>query len=170
MVGWNHDNVRWKPKNCVCCGKEFVPKSGVNKFCSESCKGKEKYLAGKVTTQSQYKNISGNWLRYTSRLLYFGGRKRDKLTRDILLRKLEEQDYKCALSGIPLTCQLEKGERFPFNASVDRIVAGGSYTEDNIQLVCKCLNSWRSNTPVEDFIAICKAVAEHNKDQGNAVK
>ena len=165
MPGWNHESAKWKDKECVVCKKPFTPKSGINKFCSGTCKGKWKYLTGSVTTASQYEGISGNWDRYLSRLMYFDGRKRDNLSREILLKKLKEQDYKCALSGLPLTCLLEKGKKHPFNVSIDRIVAGGPYTEDNIQLVCKALNSWRADTDLGVFISMCTAVAEHNKER-----
>ena len=158
-----------KLKECVVCKDEFKPRTASNKFCSPQCKGKWKYITGTYSTENQYKAISGNWTKYVSRLMYHGGRKRDQLNRDILLRKLEEQDYKCALSGIQLTCQLEKGTKFPYNASIDRIQAGGSYTEDNIQIVCRSLNSWRADTSVEDFVAICRKVAEH-ADKSEEVK
>ena len=163
MAGWNHSKANWKPKVCVVCEEEFLPKSGVHKFCSESCKGKHKYQTGVVTTKSQYKEISGNWKRYLSRLLHSGGDKRKDLSVGILLSKLKSQNYKCALSGIELTCLLDVGTKYPFNASVDRVVAGGPYSEGNIQLVCRSLNSWRSDTSVEDFIEMCGKVYLHNK-------
>jgi hypothetical protein len=163
MSGWNHDNANWKQKECSVCKNLFTPKSGVHKFCSPECKGKWQYLSGRVTTESQYKNISGSWGRYLSRLMYAAGRKRDKLSKETLLKKLEEQNFRCALSGLPLTCLLEKGKKHPFNASVDRIIPGGSYTEDNIQLVCKALNRWRADTELEVFISMCKSVANYNK-------
>lgn len=166
MSGWNHTNANWKPKACAVCGGEFLPKSGAHKFCSEACKGKWQYISGKVTTGTQYELISGNWRRYLSRLIYSAGRKRDKLTREDLLDLLESQNYKCALSGLDLTCNLEVGKKFPYNASVDRIVPGGPYTKDNIQLVCSSLNSWRSDTDLETFIAMCKSVTEFQEGKG----
>lgn len=47
--------------------------------------------------------------------------------------------------------------------SLNRIEAGGSYTKDNIQLVCRAVNSWRSNMPLKDFIDVCKAVASYQE-------
>jgi hypothetical protein len=164
MAGWNHDKTQWKKKSCVVCETLFTPKSGPHKFCSEECKGRWQYISGKVTTESQYESISGNWSRYCSRLMYYGGRKRDKLTVEVILDKLSEQNYKCALSGLPLTCILKKGVKTPTNASIDRIEAGGPYSEDNIQIVCRALNHWRADTSIEDFVKFCKAVAE-NFDQ-----
>ena len=155
-------------RTCVCCGIEFLAKNRL--YCSDTCKGRYKYEVGAVTTKSQYENISGNWTRYLSRLLYAAGRKRDRLTREELLKLLECQNYKCAISGLDLTCQLEKGTRFWQNASVDRIDAGGLYTIDNIQLVCRAVNSWRSDMPLELFIKVCKAVANNNTQESLEVK
>ena len=162
MAGWNHANADWKPKECPVCGTSFTPKSGAHKFCSAPCKGKWKYLSGVMTTESQYALISGNWNRYVSRLLYYGGRKRDKLTANILLAQLEKQNYLCALSGVSLTCSLEKGTTCQTNASVDRIQAGGPYTADNIQIVCRALNQWRADTSVPDFVEWCRKVVQHH--------
>lgn len=156
------DCEKVKEKKCAVCENKFIPKSGVHKFCSEGCKGKWKYITGTHSTSNQYKKISGSWSRYTARLLYYGGRKRDLLSKEILLRKLKEQDYRCALSGIPLTCILEKGVKTQTNASVDRIQAGGSYTEDNIQIVCRALNHWRADTSIPDFIEWCRKVVDYS--------
>jgi hypothetical protein len=152
-------------KNCAECGGVYTPRTKVHKYCSDACRGAAKYTDGTVTTQRQYVQISGNWERYLSRLLYFNGRKRDLLTRDILMAQLLKQDYRCALTGTRLTCQLEKGKTFPTNASVDRVVAGGPYTADNIQLVCRAVNMWRSDLPVSDFVEWCRSVVAHNDKQ-----
>ena len=60
-----------------------------------------------------------------------------------------------------MTCNLELGTRFPRNVSVDRIKPGGPYTKDNIQLVCRALNSWRADSDLNEFIEMCRAVANH---------
>jgi hypothetical protein len=90
--------------------------------------------------------------------MYYGGRKRDALSREIILEQLEKQDYRCALSGVQLTCILEKGVTTQTNASIDRINAGGAYTSDNIQMVCVALNHWRADTAVPDFVEWCRKV------------
>lgn len=155
-----------KQKPCVVCSTLFTPSSGVHKFCSESCKGKWKYLSGHVTTHSQYKKISGNWERYFSRLLIHG--RKETLTRQDLLNQLEKQNGLCALSGVPLTCQLESGKRFTTNASIDRIKAGEEYSPDNIQLVCSALNSFRKDTQLDEFIWFCEQVTNYQKKKGGS--
>lgn len=164
MAGWGSFHT-FTPKKCALCSEKFTPKSGAHRFCGAKCKGAYKYTTGKVTTWTQYALISGNWKRYVARLMYFGGRKRDKLNREIILRLLEQQDYKCALTGIPLTCKLELGVACPTNASIDRIFAGGTYTENNIRIVCRAVNSWRSNIPTSEFVWWCQQVVNHNKDK-----
>jgi len=160
-VGGYRDSDKYKTVKCAVCDTTFKQRTWHHKYCSDTCKGKVKYVTGEVTTESQYKEISGNWDRYLSRLLYFNGRKRDHLTRDILKDKLKEQNYRCALTGIELTCLLEKGKRFRTNASIDRIVPGGEYSEDNIQLVCQAVNYWRSDLPVSEFVEWCRKVVEN---------
>lgn len=147
-----------KPRKCDVCEEVFMPCSGQHRFCSEECKGKWKYVTGQASTENQYRVISGNWNRYLPRLLYFGGRKRANLTREILLKILERQNYRCALTGRKLTCNLEKGVKFPTNASVDRIEAKGPYTEDNIQIVCRAVNGFRLDESIEDFVGWCRDV------------
>lgn len=163
MAGWHHDSANWKEKTCAACGALFKPRSGVNRFCTPACRGKWKYITGDGNTENQYKRISGDWNRYLNRLLRCAGEKRASLTRDDLLRQLEKQEYKCALTGRELTCRLEKGKSFQTNASVDRIVAGGPYTPDNIQLVCRAVNQWRGNIPLSEFVDWCKQVAAYSE-------
>ena len=104
--GW-HGNECFAVKDCVICGAEFKPKSGVHTV-------------------------------------------------------LEDQNGLCALSGIELTCKLEKGTKFLTNASIDRIEAGGPYIKENIQLVCTVLNKWRGDTDLQEYIWWYKKVAEYN--------
>lgn len=152
--------------SCAVCSGMFAQKNSRHKFCSSKCKGQWKYINKHVTTEYQYKKISGNWGRYMCRLMYYGGRKRDQLSKEIILAQLEKQNYKCALSGVELTCTLERGVVTPTNASIDRIQAGGSYAADNIQMVCKALNSWRSDTSVDDFVGWCRAVVNFQDQKG----
>jgi hypothetical protein len=156
-----HETGPTKNKFCAVCEAEFLPKSGSHKFCSTSCKGKWQYITGQASTEAQYEKINGNWSRYLSRLLYSSGRKEQNLTRELLFLKLQEQNYLCALTGLPLTCKLEKGTKTWTNASIDRITAGGPYTKDNIQIVCRGVNCWRSDQTIEEFVAICRKVVEH---------
>lgn len=152
-------------KTCPVCQTEFTPRSGVHKYCTETCKGKAKYLFGQVSTESQYASISGNWYRYFQRLLQKG---RKELTVQMLLDLLTKQKGLCALSGVPLTCTLEKGKRFKTNASIDRIQAGEEYSLENIQLVCSAVNSWRADTDLDEFLWFCKQITQFQERGENS--
>lgn len=160
MSGWHHNGV-FKEKPCAVCGASFMPKSGVNKFCSDRCRGKWKYITGENSTENQYRKISGNWHRYFQRLMSFKGR-RESLTEDILIALLVSQNYRCALSGVEMTCTLQKGVRTWTNASIDRINAGGPYEPGNIQLTCHAINLFRRELPVGEFVEWCKLVSRNN--------
>jgi len=45
-----------------------------------------------------------------------------------------------------------------------RLDAGGPYTINNIQLVCRAVISWGSDMLLELFIKVCKAVANNNQE------
>lgn len=157
--------IKNKTKKCLTCKTRFNVHSGNHKFCSVECRGdRSKYLS----TEHQYKTISGNWDRYFSRLV--NTRRGDQnrkirklLSRQRLLDIYNKQCGLCALSGIEMTCKLKRGTKFWTNASIDRIEPGGPYTVDNVQLVCSGLNSWRSSMPQSEFIEICRKVSEHNR-------
>ena len=162
MSGWHHikdGNVVFQLKSCEECGKDFQPKSGVHKFCSETCKRSYGYRH-RVTTEQQYENISGNWYKYCLRLITNTRRSLNYagLSIDDLLEILEEQDYKCAITGVPLTCTLEKNKKFRTNVSTDRIVAGGPYNKDNIRLTCSIVNKMRLDLSDEEFLYWCRMV------------
>lgn len=79
------------------------------------------------------------------------------ITGEDLLELYEKQNHKCALSGIEMTTLTQKGKCLN-NASVDRIVAGGDYSKNNIRLVCNHVNMMRSNLSDKDLINYCKAI------------
>lgn len=66
---------------------------------------------------------------------------------------LEDQDYRCALTGWELT---------PENCQGDHIVPlirGGGYGMDNVQLVVDVVNTAKHTMTNEEFIEMCNAVA-----------
>ena len=83
------------------------------------------------------------------------------MTKHDCVRILEKQNYKCALTGVDLTCLLIKGTITKTNASIDRIDPKGLYTEDNVQLVCAAINKLRIDMEVSEFIEWCEKVANH---------
>lgn len=64
---------------------------------------------------------------------------------------LEQQDYKCALSGLPISA-LEG------TASLDRIDSSKGYTYDNVQWLHKDINMMKRHYSQDYFIYLCKKV------------
>ena len=70
-----------------------------------------------------------------------------------LLRMLENQGYRCALSGEPLT---------PAGVNVDHIhpvKLGGRHELENLQLLTPEVNQMKGTLTQERFIELCKLVA-----------
>jgi 5-methylcytosine-specific restriction endonuclease McrA len=70
-----------------------------------------------------------------------------------LMKLLENQQYRCALSGVLL---------HPDNCSLDHILPvslGGSDSIDNLQWVSREVNKAKGNTDNNEFVLLCKRVA-----------
>lgn len=170
----NHDGkspnvVRYVPRfdypvrQCKFCREDFKAKQPSQIFCKPRCKIDNRIA--NMTTEEQYKILSGNLEKYMVTLLGRKPRKEDGLTKEVLLDLYAAQKGKCALSGVDMTFKREKGVRCPTNISVDRIEAGGKYSPDNVQLVCSALNKFRVDTPLNEYIDWCKKVAEFHAER-----
>ena len=87
--------------------------------------------------------------------------KRSRLTRSDLQNKLQQQEFKCALTGLPLT---------PQTAWLDHIDAkavGGCDDRDNVQIVLATVNRAKTTMTQSQFVAMCHAVARHCADTGD---
>ena len=150
-----------KTVSCITCQKEFVQNHHSHKYCAKACKRKAYQENGGVeSTARQYKLISGNWEKYFARLCSRSFR-RELLSKHDCVALLVAQDYKCALTGVELTCNLSVGNICKTNASIDRIEPTKGYTLDNVQLVCSVINKFRINTSIEEFVDWCKKVSDH---------
>lgn len=78
-----------------------------------------------------------------------------KITAKALLMLIEDQHYRCALSGVPLD---------PENAAIDHIIPvsrGGSHDMTNLQVLHENVNVSKRNMMPEEFIEMCVNVAKH---------
>jgi hypothetical protein len=67
---------------------------------------------------------------------------------DYLYQLLEEQDYKCAITGIVMNLRSNN----PYKVSIDRIDSNKPYSKENIHLICYAINSAKSTMNYFDFI------------------
>jgi hypothetical protein len=137
--------------NCTVCDKQFETFHPNSLCCSAEC-GKTNKI------NKKYLRLSGNWELYFKHLL---SKKESSVSAKELVELLKKQKGKCMLSGALLTCEKVKGKYVKTNASIDRIIAGGGYNIENIQLVCRAVNSFRHDLTISEFITWCKRVAKN---------
>ncbi len=80
------------------------------------------------------------------------------VTTNQILAQLEQQDFHCALTGIPLT---------PGNAQLDHIIPsrqGGEHTAKNVQILHEDVNRMKGAMIEADFIELCRQVVEHTNE------
>ena len=81
----------------------------------------------------------------------------ERVSKRALLGLLEEQRYRCALTGRELT---------PQDAQVDHIAPisrGGSQTMENVWILHHQVNAAKGTMTAEEFIALCEEVVRHHR-------
>jgi 5-methylcytosine-specific restriction endonuclease McrA len=87
-------------------------------------------------------------------------RRQERLTLNGIMAIIEDQQYRCALSGRLLT---------PEDAALDHILAltrGGRHELTNAQVLHKDINRAKGTLTNEEFIALCRDVVIHAIRQG----
>lgn len=152
----------WK---CKCdCGKELeIHSTSLTNGNSKSCGCSRNRPSFRY---SGYKDLSGVFWRTIVKRAGERGIEFDaNLTKEILYNILDKQNFKCALSGLPITLHRNyKEQRISQTASLDRIDSNKGYSEDNIQWVHKKINYMKNVLDELEFIELCKLVASKNKD------
>lgn len=70
---------------------------------------------------------------------------------------IEAQDGTCAITGIPFQYDTVADDE-EFLPSLDRIDSNGHYEEGNLQIVCRFINRWKSDSPDSEFRRLIHAV------------
>ena len=79
------------------------------------------------------------------------------LTLEDIINLWNAQQGMCALSNLPMQISDEE-----YDVSLDRIDSDKGYINGNVQLVIKQVNYMKQDYTQEDFINLCKIIAEHN--------
>ena len=147
---------------CKCGNESFVLASTLRKgksTCCRSC-GDEKH----------YKGVGNLSSTFFSRILE-GARVRNievSITKEQILELLENQNYKCALSGMDLimskTFSKDRTDKASSTtASLDRIDSTKGYTIDNVQWVHKHVNKMKNKFDQDYFIELCQKIVQRRK-------
>lgn len=81
----------------------------------------------------------------------------DELFEDYLEQLHEAQAGLCALSDLPLLRDGMEGHK-EHSMSLDRIDSNGHYEAGNLQIVCRFINRWKSDSDNEEFNQLLEAV------------
>lgn len=79
-----------------------------------------------------------------------------------LLQVYEQQDGRCALTGVEMTYLAGKG-RVNTNISIDRIDSSRGYIRGNVQLVCDIANRMKQDLPHEELKVWCQRILGYEK-------
>jgi hypothetical protein len=167
------DKRDWKNGKLLChiCGEYLDPEEfqshsdnkhrGNRDSRCKKCKQSQMKETRKLYSEEQK-------LHYLSIHRYNGAKDRAKkknipcdITAEYIKELYKKQNGKCAVSGIDMTLNLDKG-RSPYNISIDQINSKGGYTKDNVQLVCMAVNQLKSDFEMNDVLFICKSILSKN--------
>lgn len=132
--------------------------SGYRHMCMECSVQKQKTYYKTVGKAVIYSKLYGDYETYFNAQLNRRNRKKTLSVKDCI-DILNNQNKKCALTGLDFVLQANS----PYLPTLDRINAGGSYTKENVRIVCNAANSFRNKWSDQIFFEICKKVYENNK-------
>jgi hypothetical protein len=158
-----HRRTLWLCK-CECGTERYLTTNNLNYSNSCGC-----------STSTGYGELSGTFIeKFRGRLKKARIHIEWNLTPKYLWELLLSQNFKCALSGLPITILTRKqyteyrkndypqGKQIPStSASLDRIDSSIGYIEGNVQWVHKFINCMKREYSQKDFIFFCKRVAEN---------
>lgn len=156
------DSHTLRKYKCPICTKIFliIPKCAWKQQKCSECSHK----IGGLKNWKGTKDISGNYYRQ----LKHGAKRRNhqfNITIEYLQDLLEKQNFKCALTKLPIVCSRSFEKRLKTyseqTASVDRINNNIGYIEGNVQWVHKDINWMKQDYSNLDFINYCILVAKN---------
>ena len=89
------------------------------------------------------------------------------IDKDYILEILERQNYRCAITGFPLSRTSNKGD---YDLSIDRVDSDLGYEKDNVVLVCNRANIMKNIMPLDMFVWWCQAIANYDQDRRSRKK
>lgn len=149
---WNKGHLYWECK-CKCGTISYVATCALKAGNSLGCK------------RCKDKRLQRSAHRCLWSIIVSGAKQRSlilNVTFEEVFTLLEKQNYKCALSGLPISIasSVVGHRRNETTASLDRINNNQGYISGNLQWVHKDINFMKQDFENNQFIAYCKAVAK----------
>ena len=150
-------------KNCVVCGEEKTtarfykrPDGSIENTCR------------RCRTRAEYKlqnNSPSDYLRNIVAKAKYGAKKRDlawDINIDQVMQIWDEQNGRCALSGVLMQAAKDGKGRKDLNVSLDRIDQDKGYLFNprNVQLVCLRVNLMKHDMEEHDLYWWCQNIVE----------
>jgi hypothetical protein len=146
---------------CDCGTKKNVVGYSLTVGKTKACGCANRLVGKNNATWRGYEDISASFFKH----IKWSAEKRNlefKLTIEYLWELFLKQNKKCVLTGLDLT--------FPkyaldtsYNISLDRIDSSKGYIKGNVQWVDKRINFMKTTLDNQEFIELCKLVANQNK-------
>lgn len=142
---------------CTICNdtERYIRLYGLSNLSSKKCSACHRNLLSKPGTNA-YENA------YFSKVKSRAKKKKIPFTISIeeMFRKLEVQNFKCALTGLDINFYNRAGT---ITASLDRKDSSKGYLKNNIQWVLKDINTMKNVFSEEYFLSLCHKVLTHKK-------
>jgi hypothetical protein len=149
-------------RTCAKCGSAYPPtheyffkhsqrSDGFHSWCKPCCKE-----GNKRSIEKKYATFDGRISTFLSSCRRAAEKRGNEfsLTRNDFERMWEMQQGVCAYSGWPLALE----PNTPFSVSVERVDSRIGYTDENTVLVCRVINTMKSDIKPEMFYEACRAV------------
>lgn len=165
-----HSNGRYLFLCAVCKSREFRTVAGrIRSGHTKSCgciKGRKRRIGTEHVTGEYFGTVKKN-AESAGRVF--------SVTIEFLTELLIKQDFKCALSDMPISLHYRSRFRDPITgtcktflsksqlgntASLDRIDNTKGYSEDNVQWVHRDVNFMKQEFTQRRFISVCKMITE----------
>ena len=101
-----------------------------------------------MTAEHTVREARGQQVERTTKLkeMYLSRRELEEYLKALL----QAQDGLCAVSSLPLQLDGECDDK-EMLCSLDRIDSNGHYERDNLQIVCRFINHWKSDQDDSEF-------------------
>ena len=147
----------------------MVPQDRICRICgAELTRGTSGYVCGKCRHQSAKEKWQTNWSSYLHvRLRIARSRaKRKKLDfnidLDYCMSVLVDQDYRCAITGLPFTRSASGDD---MDMTIDRVDSDLGYIQGNVSLIGYRVNQMKSDLTHQKLLWWCKTIANHDTDR-----
>lgn len=155
-------NGQWKYLvQCTCGNTRYMPASQImNNDRYNTCR---RCSLGKI-----FSNFRESFLNNIKKNAFSRGKEfAEDVTPEYLYSLLEEQDFKCALTGDSLLPEDNSLDhiRKELPLSLDRIDSSKGYIRGNIQWVTKRANWMKGDMTTQEFLIMCSKVLNHANQQ-----